>query len=290
MTMMATLTSGLHQASPRIKVQHKPQTNVHKNFLAQAQRLGFDVGYVDMLLSTDHAHTHIDQLWSDFIENFLDITDFKAGFDAHHRHIAVAGDIASGKSTILAQLACHILRKDKNEDVIFALCENASGAVNELLSCIARILGAPVLYVRSAQELLYELDTLGDKRRFLIDLPSKPAEQLLYLEHFKNTQFRQSVGILCALARRAELLATQEAMQLWLKYSHGWVLSFASEAAPIGYALSMACKSPRPLAYIAKSHDFLEGLSPASAPQLKSLIMSAITRLNQGQMQAALVS
>lgn len=264
-------------------------SSVYKQFLAQARHLGFDSGYVEMLMAADCSGDNIDNLWIDFIEHILDVTDLQPAFADHYRHMAITGDIASGKSTILAQLACNILQGNKTDEIIFALCENASGAVNELLICLARIIGCPVLYIRSAQELLHELETVGRHRRFLIDLPAKPSEQLAYLEYLKNTQKQNPVGILCALARRGELLASKDAMQLWLKFSHGWALSFAGEQTPIGHTLSIACKSPRPLAYIGKSHDFLEGLLPASSAQLKSLIMSSITRLNQGPSRHNLV-
>jgi len=266
------------------------ESGAYKQFLNQTQRLGFDRAFVDMLMSTAMTHDNVDAYWLEFIENYLEVTDVQSNFEAYYRHIAIVGDIASGKSTLIAQLACHLAMKQPSDEIVFALCENTSGSVNELLVCLARIIGCPILYVRSAEELINELETLGRHRRFLIDLPSKPSEQLSYLKHIKSTEHKNPIGILCALAPRSEVLASKEAMRLWLKYSHGWALSFASEQRPIGVALSMASKSPRPLAYIAKSTDFLEGITPASSQHMKTLILSGITGLNRSPGMEMMVS
>lgn len=182
---------------------------------------------------------------------------------------ALIGPTGAGKTTTLAKLAAHYIRKFGARDVALVTLDTQRVAAREQLYAYARLLGVPVFEAGSGERLAQTLERLSDYKLVLIDTAGISqrdralAAQLGWLESIRDLR---SLLVLPANAQMADL--DEVVRRFWSARPEAIILSKVDETTHLGVSLSVAIRHQLPIAYVADGQRVPEDLQLAQAHRL----------------------
>lgn len=268
-------TEQLKEPSPTVDMSVQ-----YERLEARLQTLGFSSSFTRKLLTHYDRDESLDRNWRQLMARIA--TALPAPLYeplSHGGTFALTGPTGAGKTTTIAKLAAHAVKKQGAESIAVISLDWFQVGGQEILKSVTDILGVDFYPLTEQDSLQNTLARLTGKSLVLIDT-SGSAEAL---KHWRGQMTDTSLGnriqsLLVLPATMTPSAVGQFVQQLNGPRFHGVVLSKVDESASFGGALEPVLRHRWPLWYITTGQNIPQDIELADGRQLTRRLVKGLTQ------------
>lgn len=193
--------------------------------------------------------------------------------------LAFVGPTGSGKTTLIAKIATHFIKRHNPQDIGLITTDYYSVCGRDELSIYGRILDIPVHRVNSTADLKQALDHLQGKRLILIDTPGLSQRALDFNQKLSILSHspRSLKTILTLAATTHELLLNEIIHAFNQNQLYGISITKIDEAPYIGHVLSACIDHQLPIVALTDGQHIPDNFINATLEKVLSLAIKKTT-------------
>ncbi|EAR09403.1 flagellar biosynthesis protein FlhF [Reinekea blandensis] len=247
---------------------------------ARLQALGFSGAFIRKLLTHYDREESLDTNWRQLMGRIATALPAPLYEPMSQGGVfALTGPTGAGKTTTIAKLAAHAVKKQGAESVAVVSMDWFQVGGQEILKSVTDILGVDFYPLTEQDSLQKTLQRLSSKSLVLIDTSGSADALKHWNQQTSNGALANRIQSLLVLpATMTPSAVSQFISQLRGPRFHGVVLSKVDESASFGGALEPVLRNRWPLWYITTGQNIPQDIEVADGRQLTRRLVKGLTQ------------